>query len=44
MMKLKTSGVVFENRKQAVITMGTAKYRKALKNKDFIFYNNDSNS
>lgn len=31
------SGVIFINRKQAVRTMSISRYRKALKNKEFIF-------
>lgn len=31
------SGVIFINRKQAVRAMSISRYRKALKNKEFIF-------
>lgn len=31
------SGLIFENRKQATKVMGAARYRRALRNKEFIF-------
>lgn len=33
------SGTKFENRKQAIITMGTSRYNKALANFEFDFQN-----
>ena len=33
------TGLEFENRKQAVILMGQTRYRKALKNREFLFPN-----
>ena len=35
------SGVVFENRKQAVICMGKARYVKALSDRQFYFNNEE---
>lgn len=37
MFKDKSTGLIFENRKDAVIVMGTSRYRKALKERRFIF-------
>lgn len=33
------TGLEFENRKQAVLLMGQKRYRKALKNREFLFPN-----
>lgn len=33
------TGLTFENRKQAVMLMGQKRYRKALKNREFLFPN-----
>ena len=33
----KPSGIIFENRRQATKVMGPARYRRALKNMEFVF-------
>lgn len=43
MFKLKSTGVFFENRKQAIKTMGAKRYNKALAERDFEF-NIDKNN
>lgn len=35
MFKHQRTGLIFNNRLDAIITMGTSRYRKALKNKEF---------
>ena len=37
------TGLQFENRKQAVLLMGQKRYRKALKNREFLFPNYEDN-
>ena len=37
MFKDLATGLIYENRKDAVIVMGTTRYRKALKERRFIF-------
>lgn len=44
MFKLKSTGVVFENRKQAIKTMGQRRYNKALSQRDFEFNIDDKNN
>lgn len=38
----KPTNLKFENRKQAIQVMGTSRYNKALKNREFLF-NNENN-
>ncbi len=40
MMIHKPTGIKFENRKQAIEIMGHTRYNKFLKNKEFIFIDN----
>lgn len=35
------TGIVFENRKQAIILMGETRYKRFLKNKEFDWRNQD---
>lgn len=37
MFKHTGTGLIFNNRKDAIIAMGTSRYRKALKNREFDF-------
>lgn len=37
MFKLKSTGAIFENRKQAIKTMGQSRYNRALAKRDFIW-------
>lgn len=41
MFKHTPTGLLFENRKQAIILMGHKRYCAALKNKEFVFPDND---
>ena len=37
MFKHVTTGIIYSNRKEAVRVMGQSRYKKALKNREFIF-------
>lgn len=43
MFKLKTTGTIFENRKEAIKIMGQSRYNRFLRNKEFEFINKEDN-